>query len=74
MFKKTILAVAAAATFGLSAVAVSTPAEAGFWYHGGFVDRESGWEHYNCHWETRRMQVWRHGVPFWVRQRVRVCD
>jgi hypothetical protein len=74
MFKKTVLALVTAATFGLSAVAISTPAEAGFWYHGAFVDREVGWEHYRCHMEWRRVAVWHHGIRFWERARVRVCD
>jgi hypothetical protein len=74
MLKKTVLAIATVAMFGLSAVAVSSPAQAGFWYHGAWVDHESGWEHYKCHWEVRKMQVWHHNVSVWEKQRVRVCD
>ena len=74
MLKKTVLALATALTLGLSGVAVSTPAEAGYWYHGTWVERERGWEHYRCWMEWRRVQVWHHGVPYMERVRVRVCD
>ena len=73
MFKKTALAVATASLFGLSALAIATPAEAGFWYGGAYVDHPHGWEHYHCHWENRQVTVFRHGFPHIVNEQVRVC-
>ncbi len=74
MMRKMILALAATASLGAGAVTFSTPAEAGFWYHGSYVERERGWEHYRCHWEVRVREFMRHGHLMHVRERVRVCD
>ncbi len=73
MIKKTAHAFATAATLGISAVAVSTPAQAGFWLDGAYVENDRGWEHHHCHWEVREVQVWHHGFPHIERRQVRVC-
>ncbi len=73
MLKKTALALATTVTLGLSALAVATPAQAGFWLDGVYVQDDRGWERHHCHWEVRRVQVWDHGWPHWVREQVRVC-
>lgn len=74
MLRKTVLALSAVASLGAGSIVATTPAQAGFWYHGAYVERERGWERYHCHWEVRVRDFWRHGHPVHVRERVRVCD
>ncbi len=74
MLKKTVLALATTATLGLSTLAMVTPAEAGFWIAGRYVDRDRGWERHRCHMEVRKVQVWRHGHARWEDREVRVCE
>jgi hypothetical protein len=73
MIKKTLLGLATALSLGLSAVAISTPAQAGFWLDGAYVESDRGWEHHHCHWEWRTVRVWHHGFARDERQQVRVC-
>lgn len=74
MLRKTVLALAAVGSMGVGSIAVTTPAEAGYWFHGAYVERDYGWQRYHCHWEVRVREFWRHGHPVRVRERVRVCD
>jgi hypothetical protein len=79
MLKKIALVVATAASLGASAMVVSTPAEAGWWYNGVYVERDRDWNdhewygRHHCHIEVRRVQVWDHGFPHWVRREFRIC-
>ena len=72
MFRKSLIAIAAAAalTFGIGAP--SAPAEAGvtiqigtpgFYYGGGHRYRHHGYRHRHCKW----VRVWKHGHLYKVR-------
>ncbi len=74
MLRKTVLALSAVASLGVGSIVATTPAEAGYWYHGAYVEREGGWQRYHCHWEFRVREYWHHGHLNRIRERVRVCD
>ncbi|MDR3497519.1 MAG: hypothetical protein P4L82_23240 [Ancalomicrobiaceae bacterium] len=74
MLKKTVLALAAVAAIATAGVAGTTPAEAGYWYHGTWFPVMVVPRHYHCHWEWRVREYWHHGHMERVRENVRVCD
>lgn len=74
MLKKTVLALVAVASIATAGVVSTTPAEAGYWYHGTWYPSVMVPRHYRCHWEVRVREYWRHGYMRRVRENVRVCD
>ena len=74
MLKKTVLALAAVAAIATAGVVGTAPAQAGYWYHGGWVVAPFVPRDYHCHWEVRVREYWHHGYLNRVRERVRVCD